>query len=100
MKIRPDNEVADIRSALEVLFSDPAQREAMAAEGQRWALQTFTTENYVRELIHTIKDTMKTKPVLNAVTYFSRVLAHWSADYDATGNEAIMEPLTIFGSSC
>ncbi len=99
MKIRPDNEVADIRSALEALFSDPAQREAMAAEGQRWALQTFTTENYVRELIHTIKDTMKTKPILNAVTYFSRVLAHWSADYDATGNEAIMEPLTIFGSS-
>jgi glycosyltransferase involved in cell wall biosynthesis len=96
MKIRPDNEVADIRSALEALFSNPTQREAMAAEGQQWASQTFTTENYVRQLIDTISEMLKASPVVNAINYFSRELAQWSPDYDFTDDNKSLELLDIF----
>jgi glycosyltransferase involved in cell wall biosynthesis len=96
LRVHHENEIADLQMALELLLKDPNQRKAIGAEGQRWASKTFTAGNYVRELIDTVEEAMKDRPVLNAIDYFSRILGGWSVSHDFAHYEALVEPLGVF----
>jgi glycosyltransferase involved in cell wall biosynthesis len=96
LKISVDNEIGDLQSVLERLFDDRAQGALIGAQGQQWASQTFTAENYAREVIDMAEQTLTTKPVLDAVAYFCGVLNRWSAKSEHLDFKQLTGSLVIF----
>ncbi|MDP3559386.1 MAG: glycosyltransferase family 4 protein [Legionellaceae bacterium] len=96
LKINPDNEIADLSAALDLLFKNPAQRKAMGIQAQQWAEKTFTSQNYVENIIDLIEITMKTQVSLNAIHYFCNIMHQWSTTSDFLNQENIIHPLNLF----
>ena len=70
--------IGDLQSLLELLITDQSQRNLVGARGQEWASRTFTADNYARELIDTVEETMKARSTLNAINYFCNVMHQWA----------------------
>lgn len=95
-KIRPTDELADLRAALEELVANAPARQAMAARAEAWAKQTFRADHYARELIEMSKLTAVTRPVLNMTKVLGDLLAGWGATPELTASQDIIDPLAIF----
>lgn len=96
LKIRPESEIADLQSALELLCNDVEKRNAVGKLGGEWARKTFTEENYARELVSTIEGVTRARITINAVEYLCGVMGQWSAAPYMLDNEYIVKPLNIF----
>lgn len=96
LKISVGNEIGDLQSALEGLIDDRAHGALIGAQAQHWASQTFTAENYAREVIDMSWQTLTMKPVLDAVGYFCGVLNRWSAAPEHLDFEQLTGSLDIF----
>lgn len=99
LKISPDNEIGDLQSVLKSLLNDESRRKSIGAQGQQWALQTFTAENYACELTDAVEQMLKSRPTLNAVDYFCKVMHQWSENDALLNIKEIMQPLRIFENS-
>ncbi len=99
LKVRPTNELEDIQSALELLFTDRERRQAIGEEGQRWASTTFTVENYAKELANAVNQAAIAKPTLDAVRSFYGNMARWEADDKLLNTDEILKPLQMFGTA-
>lgn len=99
LKISPDNEINDLQSVLKSFLDDEGRRKAIGAQGQQWASQTFTAENYAYELTDAVEQILKSRPTLNAVDYFCNVMHQWSENDALLNIKEIMEPLRIFENS-
>lgn len=98
-KISPDNEIPDLQSVLESLLNDEGRRKAIGSQGQQWASQTFTAENYAYELTDAVEQMLKSRPTLKAVDYFCNVMHQWSENDALLNMKEIMQPLRIFENS-
>jgi len=96
LKISPDNEIGDLQSVLKRLLDDEGRCKSMGAQGQQWASQTFTAENYACELTDVVERMLKSRPALNAVDYLCNVMHQWSENDALLNIKEIMEPLRIF----
>ena len=96
IKVAQDNEVSNIRSALELLLADQRRRDTMAADGQRWAAHTFSAGNYACQLIDIAGQLSRIRPAKRAVDYFRSILREWSATCDSLDEHELGRPLKIF----
>jgi glycosyltransferase involved in cell wall biosynthesis len=98
LKISPDNELGDLKMILERLLFDKNLRAMVGAQGQLWASQTFTAENYAGEIIDMVEQTLRAKPSMEAVGYFCGILNRWSATPKSASLEQMIDLLGIFGN--
>lgn len=96
VKIDPENEIATLQSALELLCEDLELRRALGARGQQWAKCTFTPENYAQKLIDISTSSRKAKPVIGAMNYFADLMGRWGATENLLDVENTMGPLRLF----
>ncbi|KTD36484.1 Glycosyl transferases group 1 [Legionella nautarum] len=96
IKINPNNEIAEIAAVLEKLEKNPELLKELGLQAKKWAMKTFTADNYALKLIETIVTTSRTNVVTNAVNYFTKVMYDWGAKNELLGKEYILPPLAIF----
>ena len=96
LKINPENELLDLQLALEYLFNNSHEREAMSTRAQNWAAKTFTADNYAQELVGVIEEMLTAKPVLDAINYFYDTMHKWGDGYNLLNNKKLTNPLLIF----
>jgi glycosyltransferase involved in cell wall biosynthesis len=96
IKIRPENEIDGVRSALEQLYHDESMRQGLGARGYEWCLKTFTAENYATKLAIVIEEMMRAKPVLDAVRFYSEAMRRWNSDIRLLGRADAIDSLRIF----
>jgi hypothetical protein len=65
-KIPAPVSVSELTQVLERLVEDENLRRDTAAQAQRWALRTFTTDGYVSILENLMRDYIGAKPLLTA----------------------------------
>ena len=95
-KISPDNELAELRAALELLCTDAQARASMAARGQAWASRTFTAKNYLAQLADFAGRTCAAAPLIGMVGAMTRDLNAWQASREILGDEFLFQPLRLF----
>lgn len=99
IKIAPDKEIEALQAALEALLQDKMQVRDMGAAAQGWALQTFTAENYARQVIDVVGRVARTAPAQRAVEHFGGILRQWSAAQNLFHTAELTNPLRIFEKS-
>ncbi|MBA2657670.1 MAG: glycosyltransferase [Tatlockia sp.] len=95
IKINPDNEIAEIQSALTQFINDPEQLSTQGLRGQLWAKATFRVDNYAAKLIEIAESTTRTKVLIDAINYFNQLMHGWGVNTDL-GRDYIMKPLSVF----
>lgn len=98
-KIDPCNEINSLQTALELLYNEPQLRANMGIAAQKWAMETFTAENYAQQLIKMSLSVSQVKPVLNAVSYFANIMRDWGAS-DKLMNLSNHSALMPMGTTC
>jgi glycosyltransferase involved in cell wall biosynthesis len=96
VKIAPNNEINEIRIALEKLLEDRNEIKKLEVEAQRWSSQTFTAENYARQLIDVIEEISTTAPALQAIDHFCGILQEWSPANASLSTTELLQPLEMF----
>jgi glycosyltransferase involved in cell wall biosynthesis len=79
IKISQENELEDLRAALEHLYTTPHDRAAMADRGQRWAERSFQPARYARELVDIALASQHLRPVVSTRNYFLRMMKDWGS---------------------
>lgn len=82
IKIDHDNEVASIRTALELLFNDEALRVRLGTKAQEWAKDTFCPKKYAEKLLEVTILTRKTGPFVSMADHITDLLKSWGASED------------------
>jgi len=95
-KISPDNELSELRTALELLCNDADARNALAARGQAWATRTFNPTNYMEQLADFARRTCAAEPLIGMVGAMTRDLSAWQASREIFGDEYLTQPLQLF----
>ncbi|VWX60493.1 Glycosyltransferase involved in cell wall bisynthesis [Burkholderiales bacterium 8X] len=95
-KISPDDEIAELRLALENLLVDREGRVAMAQRGQAWAVRTFEADGYVTQLASLARDTAAAQPILDMTAAFVGYFEGWGATLEIMTAKQIAGPLAIF----
>ncbi|MFT3729832.1 MAG: glycosyltransferase [Hyphomicrobium sp.] len=98
IKVNHENELEDLRSAIEHLASSEQVRREMGARARAWASRTFTAENYARVLLNAVDASLRARPVLSAFNRCSNTLRRWSGSAGMIGRSELIEPLSIFES--
>jgi glycosyltransferase involved in cell wall biosynthesis len=96
VKISVEDEVADLRNALEYLCTHSAAREAMALRGKQWASRTFTARNYVDNLEDLAIGVAAATPSIEMAQSIATQLAGWGASTALIAAEDILSPLELF----
>jgi glycosyltransferase involved in cell wall biosynthesis len=96
-KIVPEDEVATLRMALERLGSDRGLRNALGERSRDWAAATFTAQSYVEQIVSMVDTSARIMPVLEATSYFTRVMASWGNT--GAGIAPAPDPRTMFLAS-
>jgi len=92
-KISHDDEIANVRRALERLFTDSTARTALGGRARQWASTTYVPENYAHRIADMSKVCMKTRPVADAEHFFNGVMRNWGASSELLrASELMMSP--------
>ncbi|SOE69837.1 Glycosyltransferase involved in cell wall bisynthesis [Burkholderia sp. D7] len=78
-KISHDGEVINLRKVLERLYMDPVERRTMAERARRWALSSYSADNYAKQLVAEGEAYQKSRPATNAKAYFVSQMKRWGA---------------------
>ena len=95
-KISPENEIPELRAALERLHADADARSAMATRGQAWAAQTFNALSYVEQLADFSRLTSAAAPLIGMVGGIASQLNRWGASGDVMNAHELLQPLKLF----
>lgn len=96
MKINQSNEIPELQTSLEVLLENKIRVKKLGESAQRWASQTFTTQNYAVQLIEIIEQISRTVPAKRAVDSFCNIMHKWSLNSDFFVSPTIINPLRPF----
>ena len=96
LKVSPKHEISELKSILERLVKDRGLCNTIGSQAQQWATRTFTAENYGAELMETVMEMVRVRPILGAVNFFTVLIDRWGGDFDAAGNKQLINTLQIF----
>ncbi|HEY4147068.1 glycosyltransferase [Pinirhizobacter sp.] len=77
--VDPENEVIELRDALERLTAEPAIATSMGAVAREWAKHTFTASSYAESLLEIATLVSRTGPLHQAIQAFERHLRGWGS---------------------
>lgn len=97
VKIAHGDEVANIRSALEQLCSEPERREQLGERAYSWAKVTYSADTYARQLVDMSRLSQMARPVANAKAYFVQQMKRWGATEELLRDEGIVSSLAVMG---
>jgi glycosyltransferase involved in cell wall biosynthesis len=98
-KVRPEQEVLDVRLALERLAADAQARRQMGERAARWAAATFTASNYAQQLVEITVDCWRAKPALQVIDAAAEQLRLWGDVPHLLASEAMLGPLALFDAA-
>jgi glycosyltransferase involved in cell wall biosynthesis len=96
VKINPTNEIDEIRTVLEKFIRDKKSIRDIGTEAQRWATETFTSENYATKIIEILQLMARTIPKKRAISYFFMTLRNWSQSEIKLPYDESINSLNIF----
>jgi glycosyltransferase involved in cell wall biosynthesis len=89
-KISHENEVTNVRDALERLYTNSAARAALGTRAKQWASSTYVPEGYAQRLIDISRASLKARAVIDAENFFKGVMQDWGATKDLIRVKEIM----------
>lgn len=95
-KIRPDHEEEDLVRILHTLSSDKEARSAQGVRASEWARQTFSGENYARQLMDIVKLSQRSVLVSEVMQGFARQLEAWGGGASMLCLPETLDPLSVF----
>jgi glycosyltransferase involved in cell wall biosynthesis len=99
-KIAPGRELAELKSALELLCRDEETRAALGNEAANWAKGYATgADEYVEALLEACRSCAKAAPTLKMCRFYSDILAGWSGLQDEAALARVLNPLAIFSTA-
>lgn len=96
IKINPQNEIEELKSALERLLADDEYRHSIADAATKWATETFTAKNYALELQAMIRLASFNTPIINAINFFSRNLKIWTPRLESSAISTLSRQCDFF----
>jgi glycosyltransferase involved in cell wall biosynthesis len=96
LKISPHDEIASLRTALELLAQAPEERVAMGALARRYAASTFRADRYAERIAAMKSRIDQSRIIADAGQIFSGALARWGGRGAPELIEPIAKPLVIF----
>jgi glycosyltransferase involved in cell wall biosynthesis len=97
VKVRPEHELEDIQSALEMLFADPKLCVEMGVRAGEWSRSTFDPSRYVLRLLNLLERTLTTSLIVGVVDGFANVLQRWGGHGGMLDCPEVLDPLAILG---
>jgi len=94
-KISHEDEINELRTTLERLYSSPGARAAMGERARQWASSTYSADNYARQLVDTSIASQRLRPRVIAKAYFVRVMKQWGASDELLHAEETLGSLAV-----
>jgi glycosyltransferase involved in cell wall biosynthesis len=95
LKVSPETELTDLRTALERLVASPDERHAIGELARNYALKTFRADDYATRIINMKHRIDRSNVVGTAASVFSSTLKRWGARGDPAVMKAITAPLGL-----
>lgn len=95
-KIRPEREEEDLREVLLALKSDPRGRRLLGDRAAAWGRQTFSAENYARQLVKLVPLSQRSTLVAETMQVYARQLEQWGGAESLLTSPQTLDPLRIF----
>ncbi|CAN7746961.1 glycosyltransferase [Caballeronia sp. LjRoot29] len=96
-RIANDDEITNVRTALEALYSAPEARIAMGERAQRWASLTYSAENYAKQLVEESVASQRARPIVTAKAYFVGLMKRWGASEQLLSAKETVSSLRVMG---
>ncbi|MFA5171084.1 MAG: glycosyltransferase family 4 protein [Sulfuriferula sp.] len=95
LKVSPETELTDLRTALERLTALPDERHTIGNLARNYALKTFRADDYATRIMNMKHRIDRSNVVGTAASVFSSTLKRWGARGDPAVMEAITAPLGL-----
>ncbi|EAQ77494.1 glyscosyl transferase, group 1 family protein [Blastopirellula marina DSM 3645] len=96
VKIRPENEIADITAALEQLYSNPQQSLIIGARAKEYARVNHSASQYADAVVEIAEQCLSSSAALDALRFYSSVAQAWGAPLSMVSHSELLNPLKIF----
>lgn len=96
LKISPESEVIDLRTALERLTTSPGERMAIGQLASHYASKTFRPDHYATRIIAMKQRIDRRNIIAEVARVFSEKLKHWGATGGRKIVNAVTTPLALF----
>ena len=95
-KIRPNHEEEDLVRILHALSSDTEARNAQGVRASEWARQTFSGENYARQLMEILTLSQRSALVSEVMQGFAQKLESWGGGASMLCLPETLDKLRVF----
>lgn len=96
IKISPENEVDDLKKALNRLLNDRNLINSIGVRAMNWARETFTATNYAKQIVETIDQMIEISPTLNGISFHGNQLQGWLHKQSLSSKYIQFQNISIF----
>jgi glycosyltransferase involved in cell wall biosynthesis len=96
VKIAPENEIGNLRFALERLVAQPLLASEMGVRAQQYALATFRADRYAERLVALYQDIEQAQLLSGLADGVADTIRRWGGADERSILDPIVEPLSIF----
>jgi glycosyltransferase involved in cell wall biosynthesis len=95
-KVSTENEINEITEILLNFLIDKNSFITSGIKARKWASQIFSAQSYAFELTSFVNEVYKSKPIMEAIKFFSKTLNDWSGNVDLVTGKIFYELTNIF----